>query len=71
MAILHVKIYYKACKKALDEMAWYPPTHTGPRLSSLVKVPGKCIENAEISEKGGKSSYDNLVWFRFQFAEKS
>ena len=48
LSILAVKVYYLACPEKTVGFANYPETPTGPELTSINKVGGRCVENSEV-----------------------
>nr|XP_039249727.1 ephrin type-A receptor 4-like [Styela clava] len=46
MLIYYVRVYYKKCDEAIMNLAKFPSTVTGPRITSLIKVTGKCVTNS-------------------------
>ncbi|XP_078488630.1 ephrin receptor epsilon [Ciona intestinalis] len=46
MSIMHVRVYYKSCQETLRSLAIFPPTVSGPMMTSLVDVPGQCVPNS-------------------------
>ncbi len=48
LSLLAVKVYYLTCPEKTVGFAYYPETPTGPEVTSILKIPGKCVENAEV-----------------------
>nr|BAB68344.1 EPH receptor tyrosine kinase [Ciona savignyi] len=48
MSIMHVRVYYKSCSQTLHGLAVFPPTISGPEMTSLIDVPGQCVPNSMI-----------------------
>lgn len=46
LSLLAVKVYYLKCPEVTVGFAHYPETATGSQLSSIQKVPGRCVDNA-------------------------
>jgi hypothetical protein len=47
MTLLWVRVYYVACDSQLSSLAMFQRTSTGPDMSSIVKVPGVCVNHSE------------------------
>jgi Eph receptor B1 len=48
LSLLAVKVYYLTCPEKTVGFAHYPETPTGPEVTSILKIGGKCVENAEV-----------------------
>ena len=46
LSLLAVKVYYLKCPEITVGFARYPETATGAQLTSISKVPGRCVANA-------------------------
>ena len=51
LSILAVKVYYLACPAVNQGFAQFPQTPTGPEVTSILKISGKCVENAEVVDE--------------------
>ena len=51
LSILAVKVYYLACPAITMGFAQFPQTPTGPEVTSILKISGKCVENAEVVDE--------------------
>ena len=51
LSILAVKVYYLACPAVTMGFAQFPQTPTGPEVTSILKISGKCVENAEVVDE--------------------
>lgn len=46
LSLLAVKVYYLKCPDITVGFAKYPETATGAELTSIEKIPGRCVENS-------------------------
>lgn len=46
MLIYYIRVYYKKCDDVITNLAKFQSTVTGPKVTSLVKVTGKCVANS-------------------------
>lgn len=46
LSLLAVKVYYLTCPESVVGFAFYPETATGSEISSIEKIPGRCVKNA-------------------------
>ncbi len=46
LSLLAVKVYYLKCPEITVGFARYPETATGSMLTSIEKIPGRCVENS-------------------------
>uniref|UniRef100_A0A672GVB7 receptor protein-tyrosine kinase n=1 Tax=Salarias fasciatus TaxID=181472 RepID=A0A672GVB7_SALFA len=50
VALLSVKVYYKACTATVESLARFPETVAGSENQALREVKGECVENAQSEE---------------------
>lgn len=47
MTLLWVRVYYVACESMSSTLASFQRTSAGPDMSSIVTVPGTCVDHSE------------------------
>ncbi|CAN9515708.1 unnamed protein product [Ophioblennius macclurei] len=50
VALLSVRVYYKACPATVESLALFPETVAGGENQALREVKGECVENAQSEE---------------------
>ncbi|CAK8698422.1 unnamed protein product [Clavelina lepadiformis] len=59
VALMHVRVYYKYCEEATENLATFTRTTAGPEMTSLVETKGSCVRNAITENRMMPSLYCN------------